>query len=386
VNPPAPPAPRYGTSAISDLVPSLLAALGLEGFANPLGVEPLRRACLLVIDGLGWELVKAHPKQAPFLSSLAADASPLTAGFPSSTSVSLSSIGTGMTPGEHGVVGYTMAVPGLPRAMNVLRWTLHGPKGGNLLDRVVPEDLQPEPTAFERAVAGGVSVSLVGPVQLMHTGMTRAVLRGGRYRPAFSLGDLTVEAVLALEAAEPSFVYAYNPDLDATGHVRGVDSEGWRLQLAHADRVAAEIASRLPPDSALVVTGDHGMVDVKPEERVEMADRPDLRHGVRFLGGEPRARHVYARPGAAHEVLAAWREGVGDRMWVLSREEAITAGWFGPYVSDAARPRIGDVVAAAFGPIGVVEKAVASIEAKLIGHHGSLTKEEQLVPFLIVRR
>lgn len=382
-----PPLPLYGTSAISDLVPSLLSALGVEGFANPLGVEPLRRACVLVFDGLGWEQVCANPRTAPFLASLAESGSALTAGFPASTSVSLSSIGTGLTPGEHGIVGYTMAVPGLPsRAMNVLRWSVHGPGGGDLRERVIPETLQPAPTAFERATDAGVTVSLVGPIQLMHTGMTRAVFRGGRYRPAFSLGDLVQESVAALLAGERCFVYAYNPDLDATGHVRGVDSEAWRLQLAHVDRTAADLASRLPPDAALVVTGDHGMVDVRGPDRIDLSDRPDLRHGVRFLGGEPRARHVYTRAGAGAEVLAAWREGVGDRMWVVSREEAIDSGWFGPTVADRFRSRIGDVVAAAFGPIGIVERDVASIEAQLVGHHGSFTPEEQLVPFLLVRR
>ena len=386
MNSATPPTPLYGRSAISDLVPSVLSGLGVSGFANPLRIEPLQRACILLIDGLGWELVRAHPEEAPFLNSLQAEAGPLTAGFPASTSVSLSSIGTGMTPGEHGIVGYTMAVPGQPRAMNVLRWSLHGPGGGNLIDAVVPEDLQPQPTAFERARDQGIEVSLVGPVQLMHTGMTRAVFRGGRYRPAFSLGDLAQESVAALRSGNRSFVYSYNPELDATGHVRGVDSEGWRLQLGHVDRLAAEISSRLPPDSALIVTGDHGMVDLKAAERIDTADRPELRSGVRFLGGEPRARHVYTRPGAEREVLAAWRSTLGDRMWIVTREEAIAGGWFGPVVSDRFRSRIGDVVAAAFGAVGVVERDVASIEAQLIGHHGSMTAEEQLVPFLMVRR
>jgi hypothetical protein len=106
---------------------------------------------------------------------------------------------------------------------------------------------------------------------------------------------------------------------------------------------------------------------------------------VRLIAGEPRARHVYTRPGAEKEVLATWREKLGDRMWVLSREEAISLGWFGPTVSDAARERIGDVLAAAYGPVGIVQPSVFSVEAMLIGHHGSLTEAEQLVPLVSVR-
>ena len=85
-------------------------------------------------------------------------------------------------------------------------------------------------------------------------------------------------------------------------------------------------------------------------------------------------------------VLAIWTEVLGDRMWIRSREEAIAAGWFGPRVSDEARTRIGDVVAAAHGPVGVVQRDVDPLQAMLTGHHGSLTAAERSVPFLAWRR
>ena len=381
-----PPGPQYGTASLADLMPSLMHALAVPGFEDVLGLEPSERVALLVIDSLGFELVRRHAGRAPFLASLLASSRSLSSGFPSSTAVSLSSLGTGRTPGEHGIVGFTMAVPGYDRSVNMLRWALHGGSTRDLIEEVVPERFQDQPTAFERASADGVQVTLVGPVQLAHTGLTRAVFRGGRYRNAFSMGDLAAETVVALREGERSFVYAYSPELDSTGHVRGVDSEAWRLHLGHVDRVAADIASTLPPDSLLVVTGDHGMVDVPPAGRYDTAQHPQLRHGVRFLGGEPRARHVYTRPGAEPEAMAAWRELLGDSMWILTREEAIAAGWFGPTVPDRVRPRIGDLVAAAHGPVGVTEQDVFKLEALLVGHHGSLTPDEQLVPLLLVRK
>lgn len=382
---PAAIAPRYGSASLADLVPSVLHALGVPGFNPVLEVAACARACVLVIDGLGFELVRAHARQAPFLASLLASSQPLTSGFPSTTAVSLSSIGTGRTPGEHGIVGFTMAMPGYDRSVNMLRWALHGEPATSLLENVVPEQFQDRPTAFERAAADGVAVSLVGPVQLAHTGLTRAVFRGGRYRNAFSLGDLAASTVAALREGRRSFVYAYNPELDSTGHVRGVDSDSWRLQLGHIDRLAADIASSLPPDTTLVVTGDHGMVDVPESGRFDVADHPQLGHGVRLLGGEPRARHVYTRAGAEPEVLAAWRELLGGSMWIVSREEAIAGGWFGPAVPDRVRASIGDVIAAAHEPVGVMQRDVFGLETLLVGHHGSLTAAEQLVPFFLVR-
>ena len=381
-----PSIPLYGTASLADLVPSLLHALDVPGTHNPLGVEPLRRVCLLVVDGLGWELLRTHRRQAPFLGSLVESGSALTAGFPATTAASLGSIGTGLPPGEHGLVGYTMAVPGYDRAMNVLRWSLYGagPHVG-LLSDVVPEDLQLQPTAFERAASDGVAVGLVGPMEHAHSGMTRAVLRGGSYRPAFSLGDLAAETALALSQGRRSFVYAYDPALDATGHVRGVSSDAWRLHLRHVDLLAATLAERLPRDAALVVTGDHGMVDLAEDQRVDLDDHPELAAGVRLLAGEARARHVYTVPGAPEDVRAAWSSVLGDRMWVVSGDEAIEAGWFGPHVPDAVRLRVGDVGGAAFGPVGVVEGLVDANQARFAGHHGSMTPEEQLVPFLVAR-
>lgn len=382
------PLPRYGEAAIADLVPALLHALGGAEFADPLGIEPAAAVCLFVVDGLGWELLREHPRQAPFLNRLTARA--LTAGFPSTTAASLASLGTGRPPGEHGLVGYTMLLPTAEVLINNLSWAPYGvqaaPDGGDFLHRFVPEQVQPEPTAFERAAGAGLAVTLVGPRQHAASGMTRAVLRGGRYRAAFTLADLVAVAAEALATPSPQLVYAYTPDLDLVGHLRGVGSEAWRLQLGAVDRTAAALAERLPPDSLLAITGDHGMVDLAPADHVDVGDVPELLSGVRALGGEARARHVYTEDGAADDVRNAWDGVLGDRMWVVSGEEAISAGWFGPMVPDRIRPRIGDVVAAAHGAIGVMQRSVDPAHARLVGHHGSMTPREQLVPLLTLRR
>ena len=384
---PGPLLPRYGEASLAELTPSLLAALDLPGFRNPLGVEPLRRACLLLVDGLGWELLAANRRVAPVLAAAAEQGRPVTTGFPATTVASLASIGTGLPPGRHGLVGYTIALPGMERAFNCLRWSPYGLGGAkDLRDRVVPERIQPEPTAFEAAEADGVEVTLVGAGEYAASGFTRAALRGGGYWRTHSLGDQAAGALRGLGRGRRSLVYLYHPDLDRTGHVRGAGSEAWRMELAHVDRLVGQIAERLGGDAALFVTGDHGMVDLRPEQLVDLADRPELADGVRLLSGEARARHVHTRKGAAADVLATWRGLLGHAMWVVPGEEAIGAGWFGPKVTDEVRARVGDVVAAAHGPIGVVQREVDPTQAILTGHHGSMTAAEQLVPFLELRR
>jgi Type I phosphodiesterase / nucleotide pyrophosphatase len=386
MTPPQPPVPRYGEASLGDLANSMLAMVDVPGCANPLGLEPANRACLLLVDGLGWELLQANQDWAPFLAAAAASGRPLTAGYPATTASSLGSLGTGRPPGEHGLVGYTMALPGLQRAFNCLRWGPYGIGGfEDLRDRFPPEQLQPEQTVFERAMDDGVAVSRLGPGEHANSGLSRAVLRGGAFVDVMSMGDLAAAAAHRLAAARRSLVYAYHADLDKTGHVRGVASEAWRLELANVDRLAAQIAERLPGDAALVVTGDHGMVDLRPRERIDLADQPELAAGVRLLAGEARARHVHTSRGAERDVLATWRELLGHAMWVRQRDQAIAEGWFGPHVPNQFRPRIGDVVAAAFGPVGVLERKVDPAQARLVGHHGSMTPAEQLVPLIEIR-
>ena len=358
----------------------------MPGFANPLGVEPLRRACLLVVDGLGWELLAANRRVAPVLAGAAERGRPVTTGFPSTTSTSLASIGTGLPPGRHGLVGYTIALPGLERAFNCLRWSPYGLGGAkDLRDRFVPEQVQPEPTAFEAAAADGVEVTSVGAGQFAASGFTRAALRGGGYWRTHSLGDQADGALRGLGKGRRSLVYLYHPDLDRTGHVRGTDAEAWRLELAHVDQLVGQIAERLAGDAALFVTGDHGMVDLRPRAR-----RPGRPAGAGRRGAAAGRRG----PGQARPHPAGRRRRRARHLAGAARPRHVGRLRRGGHRRRLVRPpggrrgpaRIGDVVAAAHGPIGVVQREVDPTQALLTGHHGSMTPAEQLVPFLELRR
>jgi hypothetical protein len=377
--------PPYGRRTIGDLTSSLMHALGVAGFTNPLELEACPRLCLLVVDGLGWELLRDRAELAPFLTQSIADRPPIAAGVPSTTTASMGSFGTALPPGEHGLLGYTFALPGDPRPLNTITWRWAGlPPGPDLRDTILPEQLQPHQTIFQRAAADGVTVTRFGPSAFSDSGLTRAAQRGGTFRSAIGLGDLVQQGVAALGAAERSFVWLYHSDLDAIGHVYGVDSEGWRVQLGVVDTFVRALAARLPPDTRLVITADHGMVDVPRPAMVDLDEHPELAEGVRLLGGEPRARYVYTQDGEADRVLATWQAVLGNRMWVLTREQAVDVGLFGPTVPDRLRVRIGDVVALARRPMGVVQRSVDPGIARLIGQHGSITSAEQLVPAAII--
>ncbi|MEU4806477.1 nucleotide pyrophosphatase/phosphodiesterase family protein [Actinosynnema sp. NPDC023587] len=375
--------PRYGAGSLADVVPSLLAGMDVPGMADVLGLAGPARVCLLLVDGLGLELLEAHRSDAPFLTSLTSRS--LTAGFPATTAAGVAALGTGKPTGEHGLVGYTFAAG--DELLNALSWHRHGgPEQVDLRPVLVPERVQPSPTAFERAADAGVAVRLVVPREYEGSGLTRAVLRGGEFRGTSALGDLVSRTLEALREPGRVLVYAYHADLDALGHLHGPGSEPWRRQLAFVDRLAAAIAEGLPPGAGLVVTADHGMVTVTEADRVDFDTDARLRDGVHMLGGEARVRHLYTADSAVADVRAAWTEVLGDRAWIVSRDEAIAAGWFGPVVAGHVRPRIGDLVVAGRGSLAVVRSAAEPFVSTLTGHHGSLTPAEQLVPLLVADR
>jgi len=368
-----PTLPLYAQSSLAALTTSILDSLGAPDEPNPLGLPSAERACLLLIDGLGWDLLRAHPAAAPFLSELAMTAAPLTAGFPATTATSLATLGTGRPPGQHGILGYQVAIPGAGKLLNALQWD----------DAVDPASWQPGSTIFERAAEAGITAVRIAPGMFRGSGLSEAAMRGAEYLAADTLGALVWQAAAALAGPAPVLATAYYGDLDATGHALGCTSDAWVYQLAHVDKLAEQLAGALPHGAVLYVTADHGMVDVSEDDRVDADALPELLDGVSMLGGEARARHVYCAPGAAGDVLATWHEVLGDRAWVVGREQAIADGWFGP-VDERFSGRIGDVVAAASGHAAIVATKAEPRESALVGMHGSLTSADQLVPLLML--
>ncbi|TDE00105.1 alkaline phosphatase family protein [Jiangella asiatica] len=362
--------PRYGEAALADLVPSVLGALGVRGEQDVLGLPPAPRYCILLVDAMGWNLLRAHPAQAPFLTSMTGHA--ITAGLPTTTATSLTSLGTGLPPGRHGVVGYTSRVPGGTALFNALKWE----------PPLDPLTYQPYPSVFERADRAGVATTVIGQSSFRDTGLTRAALRGP-FRAANTYGQRVAAAVAAAAAGPPALVYVYDGDLDYTGHQHGCGSAAWRYQLAMVDRFAEQLYDELPAGTVLVVTADHGMVDVEPSRRIDVDDVPALREGVALVAGEARFRHVYTlSDDTAGDVAAAWRTVLGSRATVLTRGEAVTAGWFGA-VEERVLERIGDVVVSVDGDCAVERRSVFPVETRLRGLHGALSEDELLVPLLV---
>lgn len=370
---------HYGGSSLSDVLPSAMAALGVEGEPNPLGLAPTDCVVVLLIDGFGWNLLQRNADCAPFLSQLTGQ--PLTAGFPTTTVASIASLGTGLPSGQHGLTGYTSRVDGLREPINWLNW--RGVySGANLIEQVAPEEMQPMATALERAQLRGITVSVVASRMFRGSGFTRAVLRGGSFLPVATAADTATVVGTAAAGPKPALIYCYNSELDLIGHTVGSGSEAWRVQLALIDRAVELLARRLPSECRLLITGDHGMVDVPEDAKIDFDAESALSAGVEMLAGEARARYVHVEPGQVERVRERWADRLGDLVALVSRDDAIARGWFGPTVTPAAYDRIGDLIAVSTTEAAVVRRGAEHGISSLVGQHGALTDDELLVPLL----
>lgn len=365
--------PAYGDRSLGDVVPAVAAALGVPLGPPPTGLVLPDAASYVVflVDGLGARLLERFAHAAPYLSDLLSRQAPGTSGVPSTTATSLTSLGTGLTPGAHGLVGFTSRVPGTSKLLNALFWDKD----------IDPREWQPHPTAFARLGAAGVSVTVVNKREFNGSGLTVAAHRGAEYVGADKVGE-RIAAAVASSSVRPSLTYLYDGDLDWTGHRHGVASSAWLQQLSMVDAEAEQLREALPAHTRLVVVADHGMVDSPAEHRLDVDDHPELRDGLALLGGEARFRHLYAQGGAVDDLVATWTEVLGDRADVLTRETAIRRGWFGA-VESSVLPRLGDVVVAARGDFGIFSTVDFSYEKSLVGLHGSLTPDEMLIPILV---
>ncbi len=366
--------PAYGSRTLADLLPSIGSHLGLPGSGDRLGLPGADRYVVLLVDGLGWEQREHWAGAAPFLAGLAESGRSITSGVPSTTATSITSLGTGLTPGEHGVAGYAFRYPPTGRVLNTLQWPadVHG------------LDVQPQLTYLERLAGAGVRTASVGPARFAGSGLTTVALRDPNFLGVTDEDDHPTRIELAAGASaggDQSVVYVYERSLDHTGHSHGVGSDAWLAALGRCDDFASALRAALPSDTTLVVTGDHGMVNVPGNARLVVEDEPALLAGVESFAGEGRLRQLYARRGRASDVLQRWRDRLAGQAWVVSRDEAFAAGWFGP-ANPRVADRFGDVLVAMHGPGAVMSRRLPK-ELSLVGMHGSLTAAEMSVPLLV---
>ncbi len=354
--------PDYAGPCVCNVVPALLEPPDElpSWMPREAGAD---QVVLLVLDGLGWEQLQARTTLASNLVGMVGG--PITTIAPSTTATALTSITTGMTPGEHGVIGYRMNIDA--QVLNVLRWTVDSRDARN---RIPPEKIQTHQAFL------GHRPAVVTRAEFRTTGFTTAHLDPARFNGYRVMSTLVTEVVRLAKAGEP-FVYAYYDGIDKVSHEYGLAGH-YDAELFAVDQMVGYLLATLPAGTTLLVTADHGQVEVG-DNMVELDS--DVMSQVAHQSGEGRFRWLHARPGRSRELFDAAVARHADRGWVVTQEQTIDEGWFGPQVTDAARARLGDVALVARDDVAYHDPGDSGIY-ELIGRHGSLTSAEMHVPLL----
>jgi hypothetical protein len=361
---------------ISEILPSAFAVAGAPGCTDTLGLAAragaARRVVLLVADGLGYDLLPRAAVSSPLLADVVAGRigtlDEQACALPSTTPTSLVGLGTGTAPGEHGVLGFTVNVPGTDRVLTHIHWASDPD----------PARWVPVPTVYARA---GVPSAVVLPALFRGSGLTRVAYGGAKF-VGLGRGDDHAVPVRQALAAGAQLVTTYTARVDTAAHAHGIDSPEWEAACRSVGELIERLLAALPADTALVVTADHGGLDVPAAARLDLADDPRLSAGVRVVAGEPRFRYLHTVPGARDDVVAAWRDVLGARARVLTREQAVGSGMFGPVRPEHAA-RIGDVVIVCADDTAIFATGHEPAEvATLVGFHGAASHAETAIPLI----
>lgn len=357
--------PDYDGACLSNLIPALIQRREPPAWL-PKPLAEADQVVLLVADGLGWEQLQERSHLAPRLTSM--EGGPIRTVIPSTTSSAMTSLTTGLTPGEHGVIGYRIHVH--HEILNVLRWTT---PAGDARQSIPPQEFQPHPPFC------GARPPIVTRAEFLNSGFSSAHLEGVRFVGYRVPSTMVVEVARLVREGEP-FVYAYYDGIDKVAHEYGLDDH-FDAELQSLDFLVDHLLSTLPSGTTVALTSDHGQVEVG-DNLISL--HPDVAEHVSFQSGEGRFRWLHARAGRAPELLSAARETYEEIAWVRSVDEVIEENWFGPRVSPAARARLGDVALVARDPVAFVDTTDTG-PYELVGRHGSLTSAEMLVPLIAAR-
>ena len=369
---------------ISSVLPALSAAIGTP-FSTPVHPDPqavaqalhmpsCERVVVVFIDGLGFWNLSLRVGHTPNLRALLREPinnAPILTTQPSTTSVAIPAFGTGTLPGYTGMYGYTQRNPLTGNKAQMISFT----------DQVEPEQLQHQPSVFTQLAQAGMRVTSVGLPRFEHSALTRAALAGGEFIGSES-PRMRIKHTIAANS-KPGLTYLYIRDLDKTAHHRGWDNDAWVAQLERIDTVIGTLRRSLTPGTLLAITADHGVVNMQPQDQIDIAHIPELQAGVVLMAGESRAPMLYTQEGQASAVAARWREYLGQAAEVMTRDQAIRAGVFGA-VENRTLPWIGDVIVLANGRHTIVDSRTQSEqERSLLAVHGSRTRMEMEIPLLL---
>ncbi len=364
------PRPPKDLAAIRHVFKSAL--LSVQGQSNPLNLPSRQRVLVCFIDGLGVENLKLRSGHAPFLSSQLGKASITYAAYPATTSVNIGCFSTGLMPGEHGLIGHQVFDRFHNERINLL-------VGWN--ERTDPLVWQPHQTISERAMEAGIVANVIAAEEYRSTPFTNATMRAANFIAADEIDSRVERSIEAANSSGQSISYVYFPELDKFGHQKGWTSDGWAALLESIDAGMRRLAAKLPKNTGLVITSDHGMVETSKDRQL-ILDTYLEGLSLEFFGGDTRSSYLYFSDKSDAQRAIERLEPLEYALGAHLSAELVQAGWYGD-MGKQANDRMPEVILIAKSNYTLYHSKFSKQRAfDMISHHGAFSDAELRIPLI----
>lgn len=380
--------PLRGVANSVELFRAIALLSGVRNFQKTPGIEtvsdmigPHDHYLFVLVDGLGMNLRHRFPRDGFFATALQTE---IRSVFPSTTSVALTSLATGLWPAEHGLTGWWTHFPEHRRVIAPLIFTeratrLPCERLGLTLEDLIPAS--PILGSFFRDPASYLPRAITeGPyAKWSRDGTPIRAFRSFAHLRRMAKRDIaTVHG--------PSYRYLYLLTVDKLAHKHGVGSSEVAAEVRRIDRLLARLRETLPPSVRIVVTADHGLVDVPPEKHFTLRDDDAMcAHVIGGQSGESTTPVFHVKPGHDGAFLEEFARSTAAQSFTLYRpDELAEYGLYGPEpLSDEARLHLGNYVGISVEPARLEYVPPGTEPVNHIGVHGGLRPAEVNIPLFV---
>ncbi|KKC44637.1 MULTISPECIES: alkaline phosphatase family protein [Acinetobacter] len=369
-------------SALANIMNAIAHNFDLPYNSYGVNLPQSKHYVLCLIDGLAYQSFLEHKTSTSFLSTCN-KVSSLRSGFPSTTASCLTSLATGLDAIEHGIVG--AAFQHNERYFSSLRWCYLTSNESKHKENIIPSITIPY-GIWDCLKEHNINVNAIIPIDISTSVFTSKVFSAAKIYGYKDFSEVTSIVEEVVKREERSFTYIYFGNLDLIGHIFGVDSQKWKDEYLYLDSCIKKIHRSLIEKSTLLVTADHGMVNMNKNNMIDFNAIPALTEQTNLICGDIRARHIYLKPAFRDNILIDnWNEHLGNNFLILKKEEAIKTGLFGVNRNEENEGRIGDLIVISKGQYGLIDSSSIfdQYQSSWIGHHGANSEKEQLIPLLI---
>ena len=339
----------------------------------------------ILADGFGMNFLETMDSDAFAPRHLAGE---LRTVFPSTTATTLTTLATGGWPVKHAVLGWFLYLPEVDAVTTILPF-IRRSDGTSLTELgVTPErafPLRPVMSLIQRKSLSLFPDDIAGSV---YSTYCIAGTPGRGYRDLKCAVD---EVITRLDkASEPTITYMYWPKIDGVCHELGTGQSETTSAIRELDRELQRLSFNVPRATRIVVTADHGLLDVNESQTLWIEPGDAIASCLsREPSGDSRVVYFSLKDGQEARFRVEFARRCDGRFVLLTTGEALGLGLFGPGTpSSQTRERLGDLVAVSLGADVMrfrYPRPNAAQPPKIhVSNHSGLTPDEMRIPLILI--